>query len=360
MACIVDNPDMALASVWDIFCRVIDNLGDLGVCWRLSRQLARRGVQVRLWLDDDAALRWMAPQGCPGVEVRPWTQPLDLDRITPGQVLIEAFGCEIPADFVEAFAVQSQRHPSAWINLEYLSAQPYVERSHRLPSPVLSGPGQGLTKHFFYPGFTPRTGGLLREPDLVQRQNGFHAASWLAQHGITTRPDECLASLFCYEPHALPDLLVRLARHPSHLLVTAGRATEAVRACQVPAGLRLSYLPYLEQDDFDHLLWSCDINFVRGEDSLVRGLWAGKPLVWQLYPQQDLAHHAKLAAFLDWLDAPPGLREMHKCWNQVGAARMPALDLAAWRDTVHQARQRLLEQSDLLTQLLEFVAHVTR
>ena len=29
--------------LWDLFCRVIDNHGDLGVCWRLARDLAARG-----------------------------------------------------------------------------------------------------------------------------------------------------------------------------------------------------------------------------------------------------------------------------------------------------------------------------
>ncbi len=52
------------------------------------------------------------------------------------------------------------------------------------------------------------------------------------------------------------------------------------------------------------MLWACDLNAVRGEDSLVRGLWAGKALVWHIYPQDDDAHHAKLHAFLDSLQAP--------------------------------------------------------
>ncbi|MBY0444112.1 MAG: elongation factor P maturation arginine rhamnosyltransferase EarP, partial [Burkholderiales bacterium] len=37
---------------WDIFCRVIDNYGDIGVCWRLARQLSfEHGFAVRLMVD---------------------------------------------------------------------------------------------------------------------------------------------------------------------------------------------------------------------------------------------------------------------------------------------------------------------
>ncbi|MBP7606900.1 MAG: elongation factor P maturation arginine rhamnosyltransferase EarP, partial [Giesbergeria sp.] len=95
-----------------------------------------------------------------------------------------------------------------------------------------------------------------------------------------------------------------------------------------------------------------------GEDSLVRARWAGQPLVWQIYPQSDLAHHDKLHAFLDWLQAPASLRRFHAVWNGLQAGALPALDadtLAAWAECTRSARARLLAQDDLAAQLLGFV-----
>jgi len=89
------------------------------------------------------------------------------------------------------------------INLEYLSAEPYVERSHGLPSPQRNG----LVKWFYYPGFTPRTGGLLREPGLLDARAAFDRSAWLAGHGITVRPGERVVTLFCYDNAAVPALL---------------------------------------------------------------------------------------------------------------------------------------------------------
>jgi uncharacterized repeat protein (TIGR03837 family) len=223
---------------------------------------------------------------------------------------------------------------------------------------------RGVDKWFFYPGFTPATGGLLREPDLAVRQAGFDASAWLASQGLppTSRPR---ASLFCYEPPALPALLQQAGQEPpSDWLVSAGRAGDAVSAALasglVPGGARLHRLPRLTQTDYDHLLWACDLNFVRGEDSLVRALWAGQPLVWHIYPQHDNAHHAKLDAFLDWLQAPPSLRAFHRVWNGLAepdAAVWPGWAVVNnWRDCVQAARARLLAQPDLTTQLLGFVA----
>jgi uncharacterized repeat protein (TIGR03837 family) len=323
---------------------------------------------VRLWVDDASALSWMAPEGAQHVEIRPWTQPIPMNDLEVGDILVEAFGCEIAPEFIALYASSTRARglKGIWINLEYLSAEGFAERSHGLPSPVMTGPGGGLTKHFFYPGFTAGTGGLLREPDLAERRSQFDRTAWLQQLGIEPQ-GERLVSLFCYEPPALDALLGQLAAdpQPTRLLVTAGRATTAVMACvknknsfqplwNQRGALLFSYIPALTQHDFDHLLWACDLNFVRGEDSLVRALWAGKPFIWQIYPQHDDAHHSKLHAFLNVLDAPPSLRAFHHVWNGVSQAALPALALAPWQTTVSAARAQQLQHDDLVTQIMQF------
>jgi uncharacterized repeat protein (TIGR03837 family) len=382
----VDNLRMRSLQ-WDIFCKVIDNFGDIGVCWRLAADLAARAQPVRLWVDDSRALAWMAPAGCPGVQVLPWTDSLDLSCLdsAPCDVLIEGFGSEIAHEFIAACALKmgatglSYSKKPLWINLEYLSAETYVERNHGLTSLISSGPAAGWQKVFFYPGFTPRTGGLLREPDLPQRQTAFDRAAWLMQQGIDWR-GEVLVSLFCYEPLALAQLLADLQQIginncPVRLLVAAGRPTDAVKALNAlktpekihQIGLKpneygrnklsVSYLPVLSQIDFDHLLWASDINFVRGEDSVVRAIWAGKPFIWQIYPQDDGAHEAKLGAFLDMLTVPESLRAFHRIWNGLATGRLPPLaDLNDWQQTAACSRSRLAGLPDLATNLVEYAA----
>jgi uncharacterized repeat protein (TIGR03837 family) len=299
-----------------------------------------------------------------------------------GDVVVEAFGCELP----EAFqALMAQGTSPVWINLEYLSAESYVARSHGLASPVMSGPARGLMKWFFFPGFTPGTGGLLREPNLldtspaqgstpslfISRRSKFDRAAWLAALSLDQpiSANERLISLFCYEPAALPDLLMQLSQadERTRLLVTQGRpsaaVTAATQALNMPTTgtdqLQISQLPYFSQTDFDHLLWACDLNFVRGEDSLVRALWAGQPLVWHIYPQDDLAHHDKLHAFEAALDMPLLLRKFHAVWNGLETGPLPTLSRAAledWRDWSSQTQHRLQSQTDLTTTLLGFVA----
>ncbi len=352
---------MRTGQIWDIFCTVIDNHGDLGVCWRLTRQLRDAGQRVRLWVDDASALAWMAPNAAQeaGIEVKAWAQASDaatLANLLPADVWVEAFGCEIPEAFV-IHAVASRSQQPAWINLEYLSAEAWVPRMHGLPSPVMSGPAKGWTKHFFYPGFTQGTGGLLREADLLERQQAFERAAWRQRHAPQLQPGGRLISLFCYEPAALPQLLQQMVGTQDHLLVPPGRPLAAVQ--QALAGMAQtpswSALPYTDQNGFDEMLWACDLNFVRGEDSLVRALWAGQPFVWHIYPQDDNAHHAKLEAFLDWMLAPESLRRAHRVWNGIEKGTWTTPDtetLQVWGECVDRACAHLRVQQDLLTQLL--------
>jgi uncharacterized repeat protein (TIGR03837 family) len=376
---IVDNPCMNRRRQWDIFCKVIDNFGDIGVCWRLSADLAARGEMVRLWVDDASALSWMAPVGATGVEVLPWVQSVESTAVSalltkqPGDVLIEAFGCDIPPEFLTLWVAQPAKSQPArcWLNLEYLSAEIYVERCHAMPSLASHGPATGWTKWFFYPGFTPQTGGLLREPWLIQRIADVEAQAKEVQPPSDT--PRLRVSLFCYEPPALAALLAEWSRHgfagqAVELLVTAGRTAQAVKAVlnQWQADpvrtesklLNITWLPWLSQTEFDQLLWRCDLNFVRGEDSVLRALWAGKPFIWSIYPQDDGAHLPKLEAFLQQLGAPASLKSFHRSWNAAGEKLIApsAADLADWLQHAKVARAAQLGQEDMTTRLLQFVA----
>lgn len=299
---------------WDIFCTVVDNYGDIGVCWRLARQLvAEHGVSARLWVDDLTAFARLCPkivpaldrQAAAGVDIRRWQQHFPAD-IAPADVVIEAFACELPKSYVAAMA---QRDPKPrWINLEYLSAEAWVADCHGLPSPH---PQLPLSKHFFIPGFDERSAGLLRERDLLARYAVFDAARWWATQGGAPTDLTLKVSLFAYENRATASLFDAWCKgeQPLRCLVTDSRVLSSLNATLarplVPGersrfgALDLQVLPFMRQEAYDDLLAACDLNFVRGEDSLVRAIWAGKPFVWHIYPQDDDAHLVKLDAFLD-------------------------------------------------------------
>jgi uncharacterized repeat protein (TIGR03837 family) len=344
-----------MSARWDIFCKVVDNFGDAGVAWRLARQLSHEhSLAMRLWIDDPRALARMAPgvdasrgaQSNAGVEIRRWTEVFA--EPDPADVVIEAFGCGLPDTYMSAMA---QRSPApVWFVLEYLSAENWINGGHGLPSPH---PMLPLTRRFWFPGFTHASGGLLRERGLIETRDAFqrdphgHADFWSLLSVPVTTAGECRVSLFCYPDPALPALLDAWADSDNAVscIVPEGVAAGVLDAWtggNVPHSghpvsrgrLALHAIPFLSQEAYDRLLWACDINFVRGEDSFVRAQWAARPFVWHIYPQADEAHLKKLDAFVNryaaGMDSRAAaiVRRIFRAWN--GAVGVEGID-EAWR-----------------------------
>ena len=365
-----------------IFCQVIDNFGDAGMCWRLARQLAQQEkLQVTLWMDDVQVLQRLRPdvdpaltsQECDGFTLCRWDEysmpNMEVD------IVIEAFGCRLPSASIAAMA--AMQRPPVWINLEYLSAEKWVEQSHGLPSPH---PQYALTKYFYFPGFSQATGGLLKESfvdsnRIAMNNDEHHYFAFAKRLGLTLNTQSTLVSLFCYPSAPVQALLgVLETGSPVTCLIPEGVAVEQLTAyfsatpkvgMQLQRGaLSCHIIPFLEPDDFDSLLAMCDLNFVRGEDSLVRAQWAAKPLIWQAYPQEQAVHLDKLQSFLDCYlnncdaDAAPIMRQFARAWNE---AQGDSLDWLSFQSQLKKLEfhaqkwcAQLSEQTELARGLVHF------
>lgn len=392
---------------WDIFCRVVDNFGDAAVCWRLATQLQNEyGGRVRLWIDRLEALSALHAgvgvdkdlQRVDGIEVRRWRdEDFGEGRAAnppatgeTADIVIEAFGCGLPASYVERMPARQPR--PLWITLEYLSAEPWVASHHGLPSPH---PRLDVDRYFFFPGFGSTTGGLLREKDLLQRRDAFQSdpamseAVWSRLGFAAPARSDITVSLFGYENPAVEGLLRAWSggTDPVTVAVTDSRIRSGVEEwlglSAVKNGgtvrrgaMEVRFLPFLPQRDYDELLWSCDWNFVRGEDSFVRAQWAARPLVWHIYPQSENAHGVKLEAFLDiycsGLDPQLStrFRMLWRYWNGLAGADQSAESTGdpggiwaklsaprAARSMSRHARdwaEKLLLEGDLAGKLVDF------
>jgi uncharacterized repeat protein (TIGR03837 family) len=388
---------------WDIFCKIVDNFGDIGVCWRLSQQLAHEhGLQVRLFIDDfNVASKIItgldiAPQAetvsqtINGVEICAWprleSQPNTVKNIAVADVAIETFSCGLPAHYLQ----KMQSSKTVWINLEYLSAESWVSDFHAKPS---QHPTLALTKHYFFPGFSDATGGLIRESNLMATRNAFLKSKALQNEfwrelDLDPTINSIQISLFCYPQANIRDLFIALdlaaakAGHTINVLlplnkelslshdVLADFKSSTVKSSfhdktLQKGNLTLHLLPFLTQAKYDHLLWACDLNFVRGEDSWIRAIWAGKPFIWQPYIQAEDADIHKLNAFLDvylqnaTLEIKSALYEAHLAWSQSDGSmpqtwqhlisQLPKIQCYATQQT-----QKLAEQPDLAAKLVIF------
>ncbi len=363
---------------WDIFCKVVDNFGDIGICWRLAQQLHNEhSLQIRLWVDDLDSAQKIIPslninlnqQVIDDVVVKRWYA--DADFSLAADVVIEAFACGLP----DAYLASMTQRQSKWVNLEYLSAETWVDDFHAKPSPK----PDGMIRHFYFPGFTEKTGGLIRTRDIFKKnqllaanvplQNDFWESLRLSNHS------HLKVSLFCYPFAPVQQLLLAMAQsaQPVYCYVSDsnifdqiaqffGQDSIYVGQTLVQKNLTLHVLPFLSQADYDRLLAACDLNFVRGEDSWIRAIWAGKPFIWQPYIQDENAHMVKLNAFLNLFYAEHDQKQLpskaHEYWS---TGQLPqdvfyeyVQQLPAIKSYTQQQSAQLANQADLAAKLVIF------
>jgi uncharacterized repeat protein (TIGR03837 family) len=277
----------------DVYCKVVDNWGDAGFCWRLSRYLHHfEKATVRLIID---GLETFTALGISediaqklGVELHAWPANLASDDRLP-DIMIAAFACDLPLQVRQSIrdqAISPQGQRTLWINLEYLSAESWVDTHHWKPSMK----SDGAVEMFYMPGFTTTSGGLLGNDFIKTSDEELLDAIKLP----TKQAGERWASLFCY-PQAQLGLLKEIT-HPLTLIVPKSIDLSSLELSEKHP-VQIHRINHLSQWQYDALLRYCDFNFVRGEDSWVRAQLVGKPFIWQPYLQTEDTHLVKLKAF---------------------------------------------------------------
>ena len=360
----------------DIFCRVIDNFGDAGVCWRLACRLKSLGIAVRFITDRPDVLQLIAPRAAEEAQIAAWddfAKAAAQPAFQPSELIIETFGCRLPEAYDEAAAklraqrLAARQTPPFYFNLDYLSAEDWVEGSHNM---VGLHPRLDLPKLWFFPGVTDRTGGVLIEDDYEKRQQAFalQKKDFLLELGAD--PQRTTVFIFTYPVNDLQTAAAALrqaaANRPLNALLAPGEAGDILEKLLSGAGseLRTVRTPFVAQKDFDKLLWASDTAIIRGEDSFIRAQLAGLPMLWSTYPTEDHAHRVKLDAWLTRFVpklAPWGLSasytKLAQDWLEGSAASEDIcrflLEARRYAPGFDVWRTELLERGDLAQHMLE-------
>ena len=292
-----------------IFCRVIDNFGDAGVTWRLAKRLRDLGFPTSLVIDSLETLSRLVPELNPkepvsrvrGITVADWDA---FERVASAgdlsaaggdwpDLVLETFGCRLPEVVEKGLCDEKKR---LYMNLDYLSAEEWVEGSHMIWG---LHPSLPIKKLWFFPGFTDRTGGVLIEDGLEEARRAFDRPSFLEKAGAL--PGRRTLYFFAYPVNAVGRLAdgIRAADEPLNLILAPGKASDMLEEALADAGnVHLIRAPFVAQEEFDDWLRAADGVIIRGEDSFVRAQLAAVPLLWATYPTEDLAHEIKLDAWL--------------------------------------------------------------
>lgn len=355
-----------------LFCTVIDNFGDIGVSWRLAKQLQQRlNAKVHLWLDDLNALATIVPNYQQhNIHIHPWqeSQAIDHHTLAIPTAIIETFGCRLPEN-LSSFIKQ---HQIAWLNWEYLSAEDWAVHTHTMPSLQ----NNGCAKYFWQMGFLPQTGGLLRESDYNQQQcqanqtqsSTLNLYLFGYQSPIWAEWFRCWQNLgIAMNIHLSGSQIIQSLKDKQIIPETAFSGSPQYQlGC-----LKLIQQPFVPQDNFDQLLWQADILLIRGEDSFVRAQYSGKPFFWHIYPQDEQAHFDKLNAFWQLTPLYQQPNSINTAFHALstelnGGEVLPETQrtkhwqtllnhLTKWQQLSQSWQQYLFQQTDTVTRLMHWL-----
>lgn len=298
----------------DIFCNIIDNFGDIGVSYRLAKEIASNKYIVHLYVDDlyifskienKINIHKKFQKLSKYLFIHKWDNNLKHNYI-PSYTIIETFGCNLPQ-----YISNKITDKNLWINLEYLSAENWIEDCHLKISPQ----SNGLKKYFFFPGFTPNTGGLNFNK-LVTKINKIKFLQKFSHH-ISNRklkikeiPNLCknysFNLIFTYDNPQVKNITIsKLKQNPNSVFFIAeGKSSTIFNNNTIKEikekfpKAKLFKFKMINQSNFNKLINICDLVIVRGEDSIVQAIIQEKLFLWDIYKQEENAHLDKIKHFI--------------------------------------------------------------
>ncbi|MDA1339134.1 MAG: elongation factor P maturation arginine rhamnosyltransferase EarP [Proteobacteria bacterium] len=344
--------------VWHIFSRAIDNFGDVAISLRLSYQLSTQDhCAVILYTEFNKTLQRFFPNLdiTSNVFVSELIEVRNIDYVFDDigipTYIINVFNIGIPQNYLKKITQQTK-----YIIYEYLSAEQWVNNFHLKPS---INANKKLDQIFFFPGFTENTGGLLIE-EVLPRKTGNNLNFFIDKNtfkGLNF-------SMYAYPNTNLDGFLTIIDDLSLNAKIYISEVMLQYQNISLDRGKQVIVYPFIAFDGYDQLLSVCDINFVRGEDSLVRAIISGKPFIWQPYIQESETHLVKLDAFVEFYFSElkkPLFKIIQSIFNQWAGGRLSSDSLIAFVKNIdefnqyyHNRSKSLRAQKTAVNNLMEY------
>jgi hypothetical protein len=278
----------------DIFSRFIDNYGDLTIPVRLANGLSDKyDVSVNLYISMKDNTRRILSNN----QINSNIAIIDIDNMDeyqePNNKIISIFDTKLPISYINNIPRNAML-----INYEYFSAETWVDDFHLQTSPV----DKRYEKIFYFPGLTIKSGSpiycipKLNKPKITMNLNNF------------------LINIFSYPSEGITRSLKSLDRID---IKTQCNLFDSNLSMSL-VNIELNNVDFCSFEVFDQYLNEGNINFIRGEDSLIRAILSGSIFIWQPYAQEEGEHLKKLNAFLEkyFTDIPEKLKNIFFKWSR--------------------------------------------
>lgn len=362
-----------------VLCKVVDNFGDIGVVWRLCKQIKANYPETKLNLivDDFVAFNKICSsvnvdykfQNVDAIDIYDWKNfEFCYETFTNNDgeklsLILECFQCGRP-DWMEKILFEDKLQRTVQvIMIDYLTAEDYAESFHCLQSLTRSGK---VKKVNFMPGFTDKTGGLIID-ELWKKE--------------PSRNPNGSVLIFTYERNWKPLVngINNWAKTKDifpEILIAPGRGFDSMKNAWSDIGEKslnccVKELSFMNQNQWDLMMKDCSILIIRGEESMSRACLSGIPFVWHAYPQSDEYQLVKVNALLNRMERHFKYEDFEivkKLWIAINSPETDDsdFDLESYMEKFLQNADRLeygfkefskslQKNGDLVTNLMTFI-----
>ena len=285
----------------DLFCDIIDNYGDIGVVYRLGKELHNKNYKVRIFVNklNEVAKIIRGFDSNLSQQIYKGIEFLNFDNFeitNTAEVIVEAFAVDIPESYLEKLSTNTK----LILNLEYLSAENWIENYHLKNS---FSPKPYIEKFFYMPGFTSESGGIILDDsylkliELIKENREIYFNNFFKKFDLKYSSSTFYINVFTYNWDFKN--FIRTLEKSNHKFVFFILDYKLDINFDYSNNIKILQMPYMDQSQFDILINLSDFNFVRGEESFIRALLTGKPYLWNIYEQDEMLHIEKLNAFLE-------------------------------------------------------------
>ena len=289
-----------------VLCKVVDNFGDIGVVYRLCKQLLfiNPGLKINLVIDDLSSFKKINSkinpklnfQNADGMDIYFWNDAElchkefiknDGEKLC---VILECFQCGRP-EWMEKILFQEKLNRTVLIiMIDYLTAEKYAEDFHCLKSLTRSAKVQKVN---FMPGFTEKTGGLIIDSEWEKPEYNKDGPVLFFTYEKNWSPFVKAVSEWAKDNP--------FWQNKKSFLLAPGRGKKSFLDAwsSLPKALPLTNLDFMNQNEWDKMMKSSSVLFIRGEESLSRACLSGIPFVWHAYPQSEEYQLVKVNALLE-------------------------------------------------------------
>lgn len=272
-----------MSKVIDFYVEVIDNFWDLWFAINLAKIMLKSelNLSIRLFSNDKILFENMIKEKSINID---YFELKDIKIYKPSKIIFNFFDRKVDFDYLNSFDFDIKL-----INFSYFLMHEGVSSLHNT-----TYQNKNIFVTHFVPSLLENTWWVLINNNFNYKNKDDFLAFINEKYDLNIQDNKNnFVSVFVYKD-TLNEIIKNIKNDKNTYFIFW---YDSIKINQD----NIFIMPFFELDDYNNFLHICDINIVRGENSLVSSLLTWNVTLWDIYKENNDAHIYKIDDFIDFL-----------------------------------------------------------